>query len=310
MENNEREIWTVKPDDTIARTEVHKLYGGSSQGGISPSAKSPNILIFSDPEIGQIYGYNEDGWRAGGLFYYTGEGQQGDQQFVRGNLAILQHGEEGRALRVFEGVRGTVRYVGQFEVDSANPYERTDAPEYRSDRIRQVIVFRLKPVDIVPRPSDSKLDELPASVLSEVALEQQHTESAFVNPRAQGYEINRREQKLVAAYQSYLRAKGFSLVRHQMHPKGESKPLFSDIYDKARNNLLEAKGSVSRESIRMSIGQLADYSRFLDPKPKLGVLVPSRPRSDLESLLLSQGIYTVWQTEDGQFADNASGVLI
>ena len=39
--------------------------------------------------------------------------------------------------------------------------------------------------------------------------------------------------------------------------------MFSDVYDVTRNNLLEAKGTVTREAIRMAIGQVADYRRFI-----------------------------------------------
>lgn len=61
--------------------------------------------------------------------------------------------------------------------------------------------------------------------------------------------------------------------------------------------------------IRMAIGQLADYSRFFEPKPRLAVLLPTRPRKDLEALLTSQGIDAVWRTEDGGFEDNAAGAF-
>jgi hypothetical protein len=51
--------WTLKPGEVIRRTELHKQFGGSGQGGISPSSTTQNVLIFSDPEVGTLYGYNE-----------------------------------------------------------------------------------------------------------------------------------------------------------------------------------------------------------------------------------------------------------
>lgn len=57
----------------------------------------------------------------------------------------------------------------------------------------------------------------------------------------------------------------------------------TDLYDKTRNNLIEAKGAGARGEIRMAVGQLADYSRFLTPTPCLAVCFGSRsspsPRS-------------------------------
>jgi hypothetical protein len=46
-----------------------------------------------------------------------------------GNAAILRHKQEGRALRLFKGVRGEVEYLGEFETDEGLPYYNTDASE-------------------------------------------------------------------------------------------------------------------------------------------------------------------------------------
>jgi hypothetical protein len=37
--------WELKVGDTIRRTDLIKQYGGSRQGGICPSRKTPNVLI-------------------------------------------------------------------------------------------------------------------------------------------------------------------------------------------------------------------------------------------------------------------------
>ncbi len=68
--------WDLKPGETILRTELRRRYGGSGQGGICPSRKSSNILIFTDAAEGEKYGY-VDGPREDGFFHYTGEGQRG-----------------------------------------------------------------------------------------------------------------------------------------------------------------------------------------------------------------------------------------
>jgi hypothetical protein len=97
--------WDLQPGDTIRRVELHRRLAGGGQGGINPSTKTPNVLIFSDPARGAAHGYIDD-WRDDGLFHYTGEGQRGDQQMRAGNKAILQHREDDRALCVFRGVGG------------------------------------------------------------------------------------------------------------------------------------------------------------------------------------------------------------
>jgi 5-methylcytosine-specific restriction enzyme A len=93
------------------RSLIHDNFGGSRYSGISPSAKSPNIFIFTG-KSGHQYGY-QDEWD-GDNFLYTGEGQVGDQQMAVGNLALSQHAKTGKSVHLFEASREAhVRYVGQ-----------------------------------------------------------------------------------------------------------------------------------------------------------------------------------------------------
>jgi hypothetical protein len=101
-EDTSGQQWHLSPGDSILRRELHRLYGGSRQGGTSPSRSSPNILLFLDRVVGSPHGYF-DGW-VGERFYYTGHGQKGDQQFRAGNVAVIRHREDGRAIRVFQGL--------------------------------------------------------------------------------------------------------------------------------------------------------------------------------------------------------------
>ena len=67
------------------QTDIHDVYGGGRQSGISPSADHPFIFIFSG-STGEAFGY-EDGWQeAEQTFLYSGEGQLGDMDFIRGTL--------------------------------------------------------------------------------------------------------------------------------------------------------------------------------------------------------------------------------
>ncbi len=303
--------WTIRPGTSIERRTLQAEYGGRTQGGIGPSRKSPNVLIFSDPIAGEPHGYY-DGWQNDGCFHYTGEGQRGDQQMKSGNASILNHEAERRALRVFEGARGSVVYVDEFELDKTKPFYRTDAPETGDGPLREVIVFRMRPRTIEPGKPSTKLATVlagPATV--DVPVEQQQTERAYVAPSHQPYEAERREQRLVLELEAHLRRQNHEVSRKRILPAGEARPLFTDLYDATTGTLIEAKGSTERNSIRMAIGQLADYKRFVDSgKPAhLAILLPSKPRQDLQQLLESQGIELIYPSPDG-FVDSAGGMLV
>ncbi len=287
-------VWALQPGEMIERAVLRERYGGSPHGGITPSRTSPNVMIFSEAASGEQHGYFE-GWREDGCFHYTGEGQRGDQQMKGGNAAILRHEGEGRALRLFDGARGRVAYRGEFALDAERPFYTTDAPESKTGNVRSVIVFRMRPLDTRARPSASSLDPVVREALQHVAVEQQWTEKAFVAPSRQEYEAERREQRLVLAFLERLRKEGHSVDRLKIVPPGEAKPLFCDLIDNTTHTLYEAKGTVERGAIRMAIGQLLDYARFVQPRPRLAVLVPARPRADLMELLASADVGVIWQ---------------
>lgn len=52
---------------------------------------------------------------------------------------------------------------------------------------------------------------------------------------------------------------------------------------------MEAKGSATRNDLRMALVQILDYGRSLDHAHK-AVLLPSEPPRDLESLLDDYGV--------------------
>jgi hypothetical protein len=113
----------------------------------------------------------------------------------------------------------------------------------------------------------------------------------------------------VTALEAHLIRRGHEVFRLKILPEGEAKPIFCDLRDATANSLVEAKGSVSREAIRMAIGQIADYRRFVGKEATAAILVPERPRADLLALLASQGIEAVWPRGDA-FEDTAGGQLV
>jgi 5-methylcytosine-specific restriction protein A len=78
------------------RKDIHEKFGGQRQGGISTPANAPYISLFTS-KAGEQHGYH-DGYDENGLFIYTGEGQVGPMQFLRGNRAIRDHVKDGKEL--------------------------------------------------------------------------------------------------------------------------------------------------------------------------------------------------------------------
>lgn len=118
------------------RKQVHALYGGNWQSGICPSKDYPYIFIFSG-KSGKQHGY-EDGWDNPNIFTYTGEGQQGDMEFTRGNLALKDHLVNGKRVFLFESVsKGFVKFVTEVEVFDVDYFETFDT----SGKIRIGIKF-------------------------------------------------------------------------------------------------------------------------------------------------------------------------
>jgi 5-methylcytosine-specific restriction enzyme A len=129
-----------EPGSTYHRQkDIHDVFGGSRQGGISPSRGYAVVFLFSSPR-GEEYGYR-DGWISERLYRYTGEGQIGDMQFVRGNKAIRDHQRNSRQLHVFEQrSRGFYEYLGEFAYQSHEIVRGVDG----QGRDREVIRFILE----------------------------------------------------------------------------------------------------------------------------------------------------------------------
>jgi 5-methylcytosine-specific restriction protein A len=124
------------------RRDLHDRFGGNRQSGISYSKNSPIIFLFTS-ENKDRFGYH-DGWTPEGDFLYSGEGQIGDMEMSRGNLAILEHEKNGKEIHLFAKSRKSmVRYIGQMKYHSHEIRESTPDLHLQT---RTSIVFRLTPV--------------------------------------------------------------------------------------------------------------------------------------------------------------------
>src|SRR3712207_3956949 len=98
------------------RNELHQEWEGETevqrQGGILTPREQPLVILITGEE-GQEFGY--DDWRdADGVWHYYGAGQEGDMEWVRGNLALRDHGVNGEEVHLFERDDEGLRYEGQY----------------------------------------------------------------------------------------------------------------------------------------------------------------------------------------------------
>ncbi|MBF6559496.1 MAG: hypothetical protein IVW56_04315 [Candidatus Binataceae bacterium] len=181
---------------------------------------------------------------------------------------------------------GAVQYLGEF-LGRDLPQPSYDAP---------------------PEPAASvQIEEVP--ILEEIPIEELNVDSATVAGALEPHDAEFRERAMVIRYAAYLRERSVRAVRYRIKLADGTGDLFCDLWDARRRNLIEAKGEVTRDSIRMAIGQLADYGRFLEPD-RSAVLLPERPPRDLEDLLRHVKIGVVWEPPTGGFEDNSSGRFI
>lgn len=120
------------------QSEIHGVYKGQAQGGISTPSGLDVIFIFTG-DGGEKHGYADD-FGDDGIFYYTGEGQEGDMEMVRGNKAILNNMKDGRTIHIFEYVRKAyVRYNGSADCIGYHEEQRPDT----HGNMRNAFIFHL-----------------------------------------------------------------------------------------------------------------------------------------------------------------------
>lgn len=124
--------------------QIHGVFGGQQQGGISTPKEHPLVIAFTG-EAGVSHGYH-DFWDDDEVFHYFGEGQVGDMKYVAGNRAIGEHVRDGKTLVVFQmmGKGRPYRYLGRFMCQSS--YVQPGTPD-REGQPRSAIVFRLRSLE-------------------------------------------------------------------------------------------------------------------------------------------------------------------
>lgn len=182
----------------IRRRDLHAMYGGQEQGGISTPTSHPFIMLFTG-QSGLSHGY-EDGWTESGIFLYSGEGQLGDMSFIRGNRALRDHLQDGKDIHLFEYVdRGLVRYVAQMIVTGYQERTGVDTAGHQ----RHTIVFELVPAEDASRHIADPANDVTSSLNNlsedELRLVAESSASYEMTP-AQRRETSRRRSRALRAY--------------------------------------------------------------------------------------------------------------
>jgi hypothetical protein len=281
--------------DQVLRRAVHRAYGGQQQGGIATPKSLGEIFIFTDPAKGARHGYDRfEGLREDGSYSYTGEGQVGDQVFLRGNLALRDAAKNGRIIRLFTVQNTRVTYIGAFT---------TGVPTYRYEIIpdnegalRRGIIFNLVPVDAdvttLPtyggvKPADAQISDWAAPEFSDIVVAGE--ESAPIDERV----VSRVEFELQAAFGEWLTKNGTPPSRLTL-PVGSSR-IEPDLYVTSSGWIVEAKKSTARSYVRTAIGQVLDYAHVANEQGLAAVpviLLPGHPEQDLQNLITSLNIIT------------------
>lgn len=151
---------------------------------------------------------------------------------------------------------------------------------------------------------ETRTDEIASTDL--VPVESQNVVGYETISETESKRAVRRESILVQDYVEYLEATGDRLSRIRARPKGDTGAIYSDVFNETRRQLIEAKAGTSRSEIRMAIGQLADYIRFVEGTVGRAVLLEARPAPDLLDLLACQMIGAIWRDGAG-FDDSSDG---
>ncbi|MER7519462.1 hypothetical protein [Streptomyces sp. NPDC126499] len=240
------------------------------------------------------------GWRTDGLLHYLGASPVFDRP-VQGwdalshpsNSRLLAAAEEGRPLHVFETGRRTARYIDEFILEDVGPSQ----PLRVGTGFACPPVFRLRPTETVAHVPGQLAAVCDAQVVSfrpversDLLCDQSALDTAKLRP----------ESRLVLRFCRHLNRGGHSTLSLQIRHTPDHAPMFTDMWVDSAYLLIEAKAKPDRESVRMALSQLADYTRFLD-HPKKAVLLPERPTPDVIALAHSQQSAVIWPTAGGRW---------
>ena len=288
----------LRVGDVVNRRELQDEIGGQRYGGIATPRDHPYVLLFTDPNKGREFGYDRyEGPTEDGGYSYTGEGQDGDQEFIRGNLAILEAPDQGKSILLFKAHSPLATYIGEFFLGDP-PYSIRRAPD-SAGRLRNVIVFNLMP-----------FAGNPSLLQAEESRERQRlVRRPWTAPDYSSYEVNstvpvseadRREFELQARFGKWLESHGERVETISIRTAHGT--LNPDLYVPSRNLVVEAKKSGARKMVREAIGQVLDYqfclSRYEGVSAEPVIVIPEPANPDLHALAKHLGVTIFFPDND------------
>lgn len=197
------------------RKDIHDRFGGQSQGGISTPSGKPFVFIFTG-KSGEQHGYS-DGWQREGVFLYTGEGQRGDTEFIRGNSAIRDHDLNGKYLLLFEalGKGKPVRFMGQFACQS---WDTIRAPDTDGAE-RECIQFHLVKLNVdAVDPSEHEIDKPSLAPLEQLRVKALEAARPKKNQKWRDAKVAYKERSKAVRDYALARANGHCELTGVMAP--------------------------------------------------------------------------------------------
>ncbi|MFI6440658.1 hypothetical protein [Streptomyces sp. NPDC050759] len=128
----------------------------------------------------------------------------------------------------------------------------------------------------------------------------------FPRAASAGTTVRQKKALLIESYAAHLESQGHTVGSFQIKLKGKTATLRTDLFDATDHVLYEAQGASDRDSVRMALGRLLDYRRYVRQRdrqhgPDTVVLLPGRPDRDIEELLKDHETSLVYRTKNGGF---------
>jgi len=299
------------PGQEVTKSAVHQAVGGSDQHAMTSCLSRTAFLIFYDPKAGRKFGYDMwEGEQADGTFSYTGQGVKGDQRMRGPNLGLVRAAQQNSPIHFFRRPEPGVKrlkgnpytYVGR--VILGEPMFQEQVAPDEDGRNRKVFVFNLVPIDLadfVVKSQGSDAGAIRCEFRSSPELpEVAQPGVASRVPTATELE----ENKLQNRFRKYLTDRGETPETVDIrlpNAKGSVRP---DFILRERGIVIEVKPTISREHVRLAIGQVLDYAHLLKLDGKHfdpAILLPAQPKADLVSLAESVGIGLIIERPPGEF---------
>ncbi|WP_139363084.1 hypothetical protein [Gordonia sp. IITR100] len=203
----------------------------------------------------------------------------------------------------------------EYRIDASKLHRQSDSQRRKYDRAREdgsrgnlgpvppASELSIRSVDLDLEGSSRPETERPRQETAAPAQKASHTLRPVESNVTEFFEVTtdrstaervRREADLQERYRQYLLARGHEVMRYEIcSPSGAV--LATDLHDLSDDDLIEVKSAVDRETLRLALGQILDYQRFVNPK-RCTLLVPEMPPHEMIDLFTKLAIRVVWPT--------------